>query len=198
MGRSRRIIAWLRIAVLAAAALGIRPAFADEATEERLRAALRDATSQIQSLQEQNATLQAKAATPVAPAPVTRTVTTGISKARYDKAVSELTRRLADSDQTAAKWKTAYDQAVSGAQSKDNEQQKTIAELTTFKDREQVCETKNAKLYGLGVEILGRYENVDFGDAFGAKEPFVGTKRVELETLGQDYRDKLTESKVKP
>jgi len=36
------------------------------------------------------------------------------------------------------------------------------------------------------------------GEAIGAKEPFVGTTRVKLETYVQDFQDKLTDQKIKP
>lgn len=200
MGARRYIIGWVHIAALAAAFLAATPAMADEETENRLRAALRDATAQLRVVQEQNAELQTKVAAQSAappPAPV-KVEKSGISKAAYDKAVSTLTHRIADSDQAAAKWKAAYDQAMESAHGREAEQQKTIAELTGFKDRTQVCETKNAKLFEIGNELLDRYRNIDFGDTLAAREPFIGTKRVELETLAQDYRDKLSDNKVKP
>ncbi len=199
MGASRHRIGLLRIAALAAATVMLlRPAFADEDTQDRLRAALREATAQIQMLQSQNATLQAKVAAQAAAPPPAKPEKSGISKAEYDRAVSSLTHRIADSDQAAAKWKAAYDQAVDAAHGKGAEQQKAIADLTGYRDRDQVCEAKNEKLFAIANEILSRYADIGFGDAFAAKEPFIGTKRVELQTLAQDYQDKLSDNKVKP
>ena len=58
--------------------------------------------------------------------------------------------------------------------------------------------TKNAEMFKLGREILLRYEKFGLGDVIGAKEPFVGTARVKLETYVQDFQDKLTDQKIKP
>ncbi len=63
----------------------------------------------------------------------------------------------------------------------------TIAMQRSLDDRER----ENVELYKLGNEILTRYQNFGLGDALAAKEPFIGTSRVKLQTLVQNYRDKL-------
>jgi hypothetical protein len=60
------------------------------------------------------------------------------------------------------------------------------------------CRTQNASLYGLGVDLLGRYENKGFAEVFGAKEPFVQTARVTLENTKSQYEDKLNAALVVP
>ena len=57
--------------------------------------------------------------------------------------------------------------------------------------------TKNAEMYKLGRDILLRYEKFGLGEALGAREPFVGTTRVKLESFVQDFQDKLTDQKIK-
>ncbi len=57
---------------------------------------------------------------------------------------------------------------------------------------------KNQEMYKIGSEILSRYEHFGLGTALTAREPFVGTTRVKLEGLVQDYQDKLTDSTIKP
>jgi gas vesicle protein len=52
-------------------------------------------------------------------------------------------------------------------------------------------EGQNIELHRLAGEILRRYEQFGFGEALAAKEPFVGRTRAKLETLVQDYRDRL-------
>jgi hypothetical protein len=49
----------------------------------------------------------------------------------------------------------------------------------------------------LGKEILERYEKFGLGTALTAREPFVGTTRVRLQNLVQEYSDKLSEQRIK-
>jgi hypothetical protein len=53
-------------------------------------------------------------------------------------------------------------------------------------------------MYRIGSEILKRYEGFGLGTAIAAREPFVGSMRVKLQNLVQDYADKLAEQKIKP
>ncbi len=58
------------------------------------------------------------------------------------------------------------------------------------------CETRNEKLHGYGVELLDRYEKKSCSDAMLKADPFTQLKRVEIENLKEDYRDKLDEQKL--
>lgn len=61
------------------------------------------------------------------------------------------------------------------------------------------CEGKNLKLYQTGRELMTRFEQKTCGEILAQKEPFTGLKRVEMENLLEEYRDKLDEQKlVKP
>ena len=50
---------------------------------------------------------------------------------------------------------------------------------------------RNAEMLTLGREILDRYKRKGFGAVLTGSEPFVQSSRVKLETLAQDYEDKL-------
>ena len=63
----------------------------------------------------------------------------------------------------------------------------------TVADRER----RNLELYGIGKEILERYENFAFGKALLAREPFTGLAKVKLEEQVQEYKDKLTDGVVR-
>jgi len=69
-----------------------------------------------------------------------------------------------------------------------------LAQQTKLTD---TCATRNARLYEIGGEILERYENKGVFSSLLAAEPFTGLKRVELENLVEDYRDKLDAQKEK-
>jgi len=61
-----------------------------------------------------------------------------------------------------------------------------------------VCRAKNKELFDIGTELLGAYDRKDLGDVLLAKEPFTGIKRVELETMIQDFKDRLADQRVEP
>ncbi|OYY92886.1 MAG: hypothetical protein B7Y41_14095 [Hydrogenophilales bacterium 28-61-23] len=58
------------------------------------------------------------------------------------------------------------------------------------------CEDKNLKLYQTGRELMTRFENKSCGEVLAQKEPFTGLKRVEIENLLEEYRDKLDDQKL--
>lgn len=61
------------------------------------------------------------------------------------------------------------------------------------------CEGKNLKLYQTGRELMTRFEQKTCGEILAQKEPFTGLKRVEVENLLEEYRDKLDDQKlIKP
>ncbi|TAK82230.1 MAG: hypothetical protein EPO12_07110 [Aquabacterium sp.] len=53
------------------------------------------------------------------------------------------------------------------------------------------CVQHNVRLYQLGSELLTRWENKGLSEVLAQNEPFAQLKRVELENLADDYRDKL-------
>ena len=53
-------------------------------------------------------------------------------------------------------------------------------------------------MFKVANEILVRYERFGLGDALTAREPFTGITRVKLQSLFEDYQDKLTDQKIKP
>lgn len=174
------------------AAIAVR-AGADDATEVRLRDALRTTTEQLHRLEAENAELQSKrSAPPVAPV-ASEKVSAGSSRT-----IADLKRRLTAAEQDAAKAKAAYAEAISAAQKKDADNVTAMAGLTADKDKFAACQVKNEALLKIAGEILARYEDVGFGEVLGRKEPFTGNKRVELQTIEQDMRDKLRDNTVKP
>jgi chromosome segregation ATPase len=58
------------------------------------------------------------------------------------------------------------------------------------------CETRNAKLYGYGRELMTQYERKSCKDALKQAEPFTGLKKVEIENLLEGYRDKLDNERI--
>jgi chromosome segregation ATPase len=61
----------------------------------------------------------------------------------------------------------------------------------TLAVREQAlkaCTDRNAQLYALNDEVLGRLEDDDFWKSLARREPFTRIKRTQLQNLADDYR----------
>jgi len=59
----------------------------------------------------------------------------------------------------------------------------------------QSCEAKNIKMFEAAKEILSKYENKGVMDTLLKAEPILQFKSVEMESLVQEYEDKLTKQK---
>ncbi|OAM90093.1 hypothetical protein AW736_09950 [Termitidicoccus mucosus] len=180
-------------------------------TEARLREALRTTTLQLRASDNERITLQ--------------TAHDGLLKDKADlqsqakvlaqkaveeqdasrKALAALEKRLAtlESDkktltETVAKWENAHREAAELARSTEAERARLAIRLTDTERLLADREAKNVALFKTGSEILNRLESFGLGDAIKAREPFVGRKRVELQTLVQGYGDQLLDNRVKP
>lgn len=61
----------------------------------------------------------------------------------------------------------------------------------------EVCETKNKTLYQYHVELINRAQSRGSLAIFAEKEPVFGFKRVQIENLLEEYRDKVDEQKIR-
>jgi chromosome segregation ATPase len=69
--------------------------------------------------------------------------------------------------------------------------------VKTRNEREiSACESKNMALYGLGRNLMERFENKSCGEILVQGDPFTGIKKVETENLLEEYRDKLDDQKI--
>jgi DNA repair exonuclease SbcCD ATPase subunit len=178
-----------------ALALTLSPAFADEATEVRLREALRAATEQVQQLQAENSNLKAQ---PAPQAPAQEPPKDVVSRATYSRAVARLNDQHQADQAQIAKLQAQVQESGKQASDREADKAKTATALSDAQQRIKNLEDKNGKLVAIGNELLQRYQNIGFGEVIGAKEPFVGTTRVELQNLAQDYGDKISDNKAVP
>jgi len=109
--------------------------------------------------------------------------------ATLEEQMSELKARLAESEKRNAQ----------GAES----QQKSLAEISRLQtqlanlNKELAAsEAKNLQLYKYSIELMDRYKNKGVWSGVAQMEPFTGLKRVEIENLLDEYRDKLDAQKV--
>lgn len=186
---------------------------ADQANspEERLRGMLRSTMLQLRDAQNQVATLQGaqtesdkeKKALSDRLDELTKQATA--DKDAATKSIADLNAKVTDQNTSITqlknaldKWKEAYNKAVEVANTKETQRAKFESQAILLQRRVENDEAKNLALYKLGKEVLDRYEKFGLGTAITAREPFVGTTKVKLENLVQDYSDKLLDQTVKP
>lgn len=191
----------------AAAVLAPAPARSTEANENRLREALRSASTQVTTLEDERARLQAADAVQKKEIEALKAQLAAASrKARAPAPSPELALKLAE--QTEANQKLAADlrqcqaatsDASEAARSKEAERAKLAAQAGQLTQRATTCEGKNERIYKLTQEILRQCEKMGFADTLLAPlEPLTGLRRVKLENLSQEFQDRLLEQKVNP
>lgn len=102
--------------------------------------------------------------------------------AESEKKLAESERKLAETSEVLRKAEAAGRNLDAGLKEKTQ----SLA----------VCEAKNEKLHDYGKELLDKYEKKGCGDAMLQGETFTQLKRVEIENLVEDYREKLDEQKL--
>jgi exonuclease VII small subunit len=130
---------------------------------------------------------------------------TGVDdKTTLDKSIADMKSKNADLDKALTQygtdiqlWKTGYYQYVQYSTQTEAARAKLAAQDILLRRLVDDREAKNLLLYNTASEILTRYEQFSFGDALGAKEPFVGLTRAKLQEFVQDYKDKIDDEKIK-
>lgn len=202
----------LVLPLILAAMMAGSSAQAETDNETRLREALRNATSQLRSLEDERTVLQAKLSVAekerdALKAQVT-TATRQLADSKKETAeqagvAAGLEAQVAEQAATTDKvngmlgqCRTSYQKATAAGQVLEETGKKLSADLAGQTARAERCEAANIELFKVGNEILDAYENKDLGDVLGNDEPFTGLKRVEMENLIQDYKDKLLDRKI--
>jgi chromosome segregation ATPase len=122
----------------------------------------------------------------------------------FERTVSGLRGKVAELEKENGGLKADLAQAVGvGNQTADRLKKKEAdglklgERIVDLERKVSEGERKNLELHRLGKEILERYEKFGLGTALTAREPFVGTTRVRLQNLVQEYSDKLSEQRIK-
>lgn len=126
-------------------------------------------------------------------------------KAEADKTIADLNTKLTARDKevitlanSLSQWKEGFGKAKAVAEGKEAERAAAAGKAVVLERRMAAAETKNAEMYKLGLEILGRYEKFGLGTALLAREPFVRNMKVKFENYVQDYGDKLDAQRIQP
>lgn len=184
---------------------------ADPNADAKVRENLRNALLQLRTAQSERNTFQAaKTQLEQEKDALTKRVEAltkqlAADKDSADKTTAELKAKLEERDAEVARlneavtqWKAAQEKAAGIANAKEAERAKLAAQVIELQRRVADQQTKNAAMFKIGNEILTRYEKFGLGTALTAREPFIGTMRVKLQNLVQDYGDKLAEQRIKP
>lgn len=211
-------IRWVTLLLLCSLAVGSVQANPDKKAN-REREALRRAQMQLQQTQGQLATLEADKAKLGSE----RDLALKDSKAAQSK-VRKLNKNLAEEKQLVAQLQkdlethkqdlAATQTRLTDTEAKLTETAKTLAQTRqtlaqTEADKRQLegvksrqereiasCESNNLKLYQTGRDLMTRFEQKSCNEIMAQKEPLFGLKRVEIENLLEEYRDKLDEQKL--
>jgi chromosome segregation ATPase len=90
---------------------------------------------------------------------------------------------------------------------RDAQEKKQRQTFQTLQDREKElkqrnlkydqCAENNARLYVIGEELIKKYKSKGVMTAVLEKEPFIQIKKVELEELVQNYKDRIEDQKIR-
>ncbi len=119
--------------------------------------------------------------------------------------IAKLTAKVADQEASIAKiqealaaWKKGHAEIVEAAKKIEAQRAELVARVILLDRKDADQQRKNSELYKIGSEVLAKYESFGLGTAITAREPFTRNMRVKLETLVQDFGDKLADNKIKP
>ncbi|MDB6076382.1 MAG: hypothetical protein JWO82_129 [Akkermansiaceae bacterium] len=189
---------------------------AEEAPDARLREALKNTILQLRAAQGETAKAQSDAIAADEKAKALQAKVTELEqrnqqlakqsnddKVNAEKSISGLNNKLADREKRLAdyiaaidKWKAGYEALTLAARNTDGERAKLADEVIVLKRTIADRERKNLALFNLSNEILTRYENFSLGKSLAAKEPFIGTSRVQVENLVQGYKNHILDNRL--
>ena len=112
--------------------------------------------------------------------------------------VMEQERVQAQMAEALANWKQGHQKLTDTAKKIEAQRAELSARVILLDRKVADYQRKNDELFKVGSEVLSKYEGFGLGTAIAAREPFTRNMRVKLETLVQDYGDKLVDSKIKP
>jgi len=177
----------------------------------KMRDTLRNNMLQLRTIQGERDALQAEKATleqekkDLTAKLATTTKQLATDKDEADKAIAELKEKsaqqaaeLTEVRASLEKWKASHKEVTEVAKSKEEARAALAGQNIELKRKVADQQRRNLAMFQAGKEILSRYEKFGLGTAITAREPFIGTMRVKLENLVQDYSDKLDEQRIKP
>lgn len=200
------------LAVLLAMSLLAAPAIASDKKASREREMLRRAQIELQQAREQTAVIEGEK----------NKIAQDLEQAgKSGKAAEARAARLGRELKAAQAERARLESELAAARQRQTELDARLAELdgnlkttrATLAETEAAkknlegvkasnereiasCEDRNKALYQVGRDLMTRYENKSCEDVMAEREPFTGLRRVQVENLMEQYRDKLDEQKI--
>jgi chromosome segregation ATPase len=180
-------------------------AHAQENPEDRLRDALRQSVMEMRAAQDQaaqaaadlqkaqadKAALQARLDADEAKLAAAPTVKPADLSALNDR-VRQLAAQTATLQQQNAKLQAGLQGATDLAHRTQDEKSQAAAAAKANATALQTCKATNARLIDISEQVLHLYESQSFrGILLRSYEPLIGTAKVRLQNLVQDYDDKI-------
>jgi chromosome segregation ATPase len=191
----------LLLAWLAAAGAIPAPARADSAAETRLREALRAATTQLRTLEDERVRWQASESSMKAEIESLRRQLAAARNAPRPsgQSLAGLQRRAAESEDAAARLKESLQRCEAALReagaAREEERARAASEASALEKKLAASDERGRRLYQVAMEILQWANHIDLE---AVNDPLLGLKRVEVENAAQDYEDRLREARHKP
>lgn len=202
-------------ALLASCLFSTTPLFAQaqqaSAGELRLREQLKSTMLQLRAAETERATLLAgqterdakikKAEEQIAALTKQATEDKEVADKAAQKLNEDIAARTADVARVTdllAKSDASLKKTTELAKTREEQRVKLAAQTIQLQRTVADQRTKNAKMFETASEVLSRYEKFGLGTAITAREPFVGITRARLESLVDEYDDKLSAQRIKP
>lgn len=201
---SRFFLSWRCMSALCAALLIATPVHAgkdqNKESTRRVQAQLRKVSDEKAALEQDKATLSQELDTLKKKS---GELESSASRANKRKAVLEKEAEALKQDKTKlseeveqlkkelAESQLALRDTRQNLQQETSQKQRLEQNLSARGKELEVCETKNQKLYQYHVELINRAQNRGSLGALLDSEPVLGLKRVEIENVLEEYRDKV-------
>ncbi|HEY3300735.1 MAG TPA: hypothetical protein VGJ90_08175 [Methylophilaceae bacterium] len=117
-------------------------------------------------------------------------------KIALDDKLQKTEAQLESTKQNLAELAEKYQVAQNDLKVGEGQRKEQLATIQQKSARIELCEQKNTKLYGFGLDLIKTFEKPSEYEIALRTEKFTQLKRVQLENTMQDYRDKLEESRI--
>ena len=122
--------------------------------------------------------------------------TTKTEKEAVEAKLAQTQTTLEATQKNLAEMTGSYRQAQADLKVNDSQRKEQLATVMQSARSLQNCEAKNDKLYQYGVDMIKIYDKPSTYEVAIKNEKFTQIKRVELENILQEYRDKLDVERV--
>lgn len=115
---------------------------------------------------------------------------------KLNNTIADRDKRIAQYQQGLAEWKAGYDKAAAVARQKEEERAALASEVVSLKHTVADRERKNIALFNTANEILDRFGKFSLGKALSAREPFIQSNRVKVESLVEGYKSDILDNRI--